>query len=161
MEPARVALPERKAIGLRFSGPFEALGHEVPKLWAALLSRLEEIPHQTNHGVYLSFNEEDLTYGVYSIHICVEVACFESIPVGMIGLTLPASAYVQYTHEGPMSHVQDSYMALFTWMEQQGVARNPLVHGIEQYDDRYVPSRDDNERLQNAYDIFIPLTEPN
>ena len=146
-----VELGEKKFVGMKFAGPFEALPVEIPKLWADFLSRVEAAP------AYYGVSDEDFTYKLYTEYIAVEVEQFDSIPYGMVGFTVPPRRYVQVTHRGPMSKVQDTYLQLFRWMKEQGYEQDISTFRLEKYDQRFLPTVDDSAREENAYDILIPI----
>lgn len=152
-----VVVPQKNLIGLSFSGNFQALVAEMPKLWTAFLQRQPEIPLVVQPLVRYDISNENHTYQMYTEYIAVEVERFEQIPVGMIGFTVPERTYARFTHTGSMEQVQNTYQQVFQWLQEQGHRVDEAAARMERYDERFVPSVHAPERSENAYDIFIPL----
>ncbi|MGG1664170.1 GyrI-like domain-containing protein [Brevibacillus sp. NRS-1366] len=150
-------VPEKHFIGLSFSGSFPMLVEYMPKLWATFLQRQEEISHVLHPVVRYDISDENRTYDMYTEYLAVEVEWFEQLPPGMVGFTIPERTYARFTHKGPMEHVQATYESLFSWLKEMGHQPNEQLLRMERYDERYVPSVHDAARVDNMYEIFIPL----
>lgn len=152
-----VHVPQKHFIAMSFSGTFQSLIVEMPKLWATFLQRQGEISHVVQPTVRYDISHENQAYKMYTEYIAVEVEGFERIPPGMVGFTIPERKYARFTHTGPMEQVQNTYHRLFQWLNEQGLAVDEQVLRMERYDERFIPSVDAPVRSENAYDIFIPL----
>ncbi|MED4753984.1 GyrI-like domain-containing protein [Brevibacillus choshinensis] len=157
MSGSIAVVPQKYLIGMSFSGSFQALVAEMPKVWAMFLQRQPEIPLVVHPVVRYDISNENHTYQMYTEYIAVEVERFEQIPVGMIGFTVPEKTYACVTHTGPMDQVQNTYQQAFQWLQKQGHQVDEAALRMERYDERFVPSVHAPERPENAYDIFIPL----
>lgn len=147
-----VELAAKKFVGMKFAGPFAALPVEMPKLWATFLSRVAD-----DQQLFYCLSEENFQYKTYTEFIAVEVERFEEIPHGMYGFTIPAQRYLQATHRGPMTGVQETYMRLFQWMEKHGYEQDRTALRMERYDQRFLPSVHAPDREENEYEILVPL----
>ncbi|MDF2680064.1 MAG: hypothetical protein K0R47_1254 [Brevibacillus sp.] len=157
MSGSIVVVAQKHMIGLSFSGSFQALVAEMPKLWATFLQRQSEIPLVVQPLIRYDISNENRSYQMYTEYITVEVERFEQIPVGMVGLTLPEKTYARFTHSGPIDQVQKTYLKAFEWLKEQGYRVDEEALRMERYDERYVPAEHESSRTENAYEIYIPL----
>ncbi|MGG4439108.1 GyrI-like domain-containing protein [Brevibacillus fortis] len=157
MEGTIVHVPQKHLVGLSFSGSFPMLVEYMPKLWETFLKRQNEIPLVISPEVRYDISDENRMFQMYTEYIVVEVERFEHIPEGMVGFTILAKSYARFTHTGPMEEVQDTYQRLFGWLNENGHQVNEQALRMERYDQRYVPSVHESARVDNAYEIFIPL----
>lgn len=151
-----VEQPEKKFIGMKFAGPFDLLPIEMPKLWVAFLTRTAEIPHAIQ-GAYYDLSDEDFTHKIYTEYLAVEVERFDNIPYGMLAFALPPRRFLKTTHRGPMSNVQQTYLRLFQWMQENGYEQDRSTLRMERYDQRFTPTVDDPARDENEFEILIPV----
>jgi predicted transcriptional regulator YdeE len=147
-------LPELKLAALGFAGQFSGLGTEMPKMWANFLSREEEFEPlgAVRYGVNLQERG-----GINIECVARAVADLNAIPNGMIGLRIPGQRYAVFTHRGPMSAVQATYVTAFAAMEQLGLRHDTAGWRLERYDKRFTPSVDSPSRTDNAFEILVPL----
>jgi AraC family transcriptional regulator len=151
-----VTLPELKLAGLPFAGPFSILGAEMPKVWSAFLEREDELKGKdgVRYGVHLREHE-----GVMLECIAGPVEDLNLLPAGMTALRIPGRRYAMFTHRGPMTAVQATYVTAFAAMEQLGLRQDTAAWRLERYDSRFTPTVDNPARPANAYDILIPLRD--
>lgn len=154
-----VQLPQMLLVGMSYSGEFQTLGVEMPKLWEIFWERAGEIGHLKSALPVYGVSDESRvgSYRIYTEYLAVEVEKVDTIPVGMVGFTIPARRYAQFTHQGPMEQVQSSYRDAFAWLRQEGLELDEHAFRLERYDDRYLPPRHAADRPENAYDILLPL----
>ncbi|KEO81181.1 GyrI-like domain-containing protein [Tumebacillus flagellatus] len=157
MQPELKTMRQKHLIGMYFSGPFQLLGVEMPKLWEKYMPRIEEIPGVIAPSVQYGVSDENFEHRMYTEFLAVEVEAFTAIPVGMVGFTLPSTEYAVFTHQGPMSTVPATYQAVFGWLAQNGYAQDTSVLRFERYDERYNPTLHEKERAENAYEIWVPI----
>jgi AraC family transcriptional regulator len=135
-------------IGLRFSGPFSALGVEMPKLWQTFVARIPEIPGAVQPNVRYDIADEDHTYQMFTQFICVEVKDFSGgIPQGMVGFQVPGRTYAVFRHSGPMAGVPQTYANAFAWLKENGHEFDPNALRFEEYEDG----------VEDAYNIWLPV----
>jgi AraC family transcriptional regulator len=144
-----------KIVSLPFAGTFEALRREMLGVWARFLERQSEIIGVVNPSIRYDVSRH--FDNVYLQCVGVEVREFHSLPPEMLAFELPGGSYVQFIHHGPMSEVQTTYHRAFSELAQAGHLLDPLRPRVERYDPRYIPSRNDRERRDNAYDILLPI----
>ncbi|TFW30811.1 GyrI-like domain-containing protein [Massilia horti] len=147
-------LPALRLAGLPFAGPLTALTVEMPGIWKTFLSRENELGN--NDGVRYGVNLQEQG-GIFIECIAGRVLDLNEIPDKMIGLHLPERRYAVFTHRGPMTAVQATYVTAFAAMEQLGLRQDTSGWRLERYDRRFTPSVDNPARPENAYDILIPL----
>jgi predicted transcriptional regulator YdeE len=143
-----------KLAGLPIAGPPSVLETEMPETWKTFLAREKELG-ETNG---LHYGVRMPQYGGFKLEcVAVEVADLNNLPHGMIGIRIPERRYALMTHRGPMVHAQASTVTGIATMEQLGMEEDETGIRLERYDRRYTPTVDDGARLDNAYDILIPL----
>jgi AraC family transcriptional regulator len=147
-------LPELKLAGLAFAGQFTALGAEMPKIWAVFLSREAELDGKKGVRYGVTLQERG---GINIECVAGDVADLNAVPEGMIALRVPGRRYAVFTHRGPMSAVQATYVTAFAAMEQLGLRPDATGWRLERYDRRFTPSVDNPARPDNAFEILIPL----
>jgi AraC family transcriptional regulator len=147
-------LPELKLAGLGFAGQFTELGNQMPKVWANFLSRETEFgaANAVRYGATLQERG-----GINIECVAREVADLNAIPAGMIGLRIPGKRYAVFTHRGPMTAVQATYVTAFAAIEQLGLRQDTAGWRLERYDRRFTPSVDSPSRVDNAFEILVPL----
>ncbi|MEJ8545762.1 GyrI-like domain-containing protein [Brevibacillus borstelensis] len=163
MQGKIVQLPEMSMVGASFTGPFQSLGVEMPKLWEAFFQRVSEIGQIKNPSCFYDVSDQSKVsaHQLYTEYIAVEVEKFDRIPEGMVGFMIPARSYAVFTHQGPMDRVPATYQHAFEWISGQGLSVAEQALRLERYDERYFPPRHAAEREDNAYDILIPLVSGN
>jgi AraC family transcriptional regulator len=126
----------------------------MPKVWANFLSREPEFgaPAGVRYGVNLQERG-----GINIECVAREVSDLNEIPDGMIGLRIPGRRYAVFTHRGPMTAVQATYITAFAAMEQLGLRLDTAGWRLERYDRRFTPSVDNPARPDNAFEILVPL----
>jgi AraC family transcriptional regulator len=147
-------LPELKLAGLTYAGQFTALGTEMPKIWAVFLSREEELGGKKGVRYAVTLQERG---GINIECVAGEVADLNAVPDGMVALRVPGRRYAVFTHRGPMTAVQATYVTAFAAMEQLGLRPDATGWRLERYDRRFTPSVDSPTRPDNAFEILVPL----
>jgi len=154
-----VSLSEKHFIGMSFSGSFQTLIAGMPGHWEDFLKRQDEIPQVIEPAVRYDMSDENRSFQMHTEYVAVEVEGFAHIPEKMVGFTIPARTYAKFTHVGPMTRVQDTYTQLFQWLQAQGLSMDESTLRMERYDERYIPSFHAADRIENTYEIFIPLLD--
>lgn len=150
-------LPEFKLAGLAFAGPFPALAEGMPRVWTSFLRREGELGGghpRLRYGVSLQRHG-----GIMLECIAAPLADLNALPAGMLALRIPARRYAIFTHVGPMTAVQDTYLAAFRALEEAGLRLDQEAPRLERYDSRFIPTVDEAQRAANAYDLLLPLAE--
>lgn len=149
-------LPEFKLAGLAFAGPFPVLAEEMPRVWANFLRREGELGGQPRLRYGVSLQQHG---GVMLECIAAPLADLNALPAGMLALRIPARRYAIFTHAGPMTAVQDTYLAAFRALDEAGLQLDREAPRLERYDSRFIPTVDEAQRAANAYDILLPLSD--
>jgi predicted transcriptional regulator YdeE len=111
---------------------------KIPGLWKRFFEDgLEEkIPHRMHPGsllgVYTDY-ESDHT-GAYSLIVSAEVSSLDSVPVGMIGLTIPASKYLVFPADGPIPDaIIQAWQNIWNYFSQSSEYRRAYTTDFEAY----------------------------
>ncbi|MBD1371429.1 AraC family transcriptional regulator [Hazenella sp. IB182357] len=145
-----------KLIGLGWTGPYEAAARgDIVKVWKNFFSRLPEIAGIVEKNVYYApfhSRKTDFTY-----YVGVKTEADVQVPTGLIQLAIPVQQYAMFTHQGPMSQVEQSYLQAWEWMKEQKLDKDVSVLTLERYDHRFHPIHDEAESETNEYEIYIPV----
>jgi predicted transcriptional regulator YdeE len=140
------------AVGLRWEGTFAAAGEgEIRHVLAEMKRRLGEIAHKVNPDVILCAAKVNRPDG-FTAYLCAEVSKVEDLPEGMVRIEIPAFTYAKTEHL-PGENIQQTYAALYAWMEQEGYRSNQdgLTH-LEEY-----PVGNNPYDPDPAFTILAPL----
>jgi len=156
MEGRIVSVEARQLLGIGWTGPYSA-ARELPRRWREFVQRAEEIPGRVHPGTFLSPIHGRKTD--FTVYIAVEVDPDDEAapPEGLVRLTLPDQRYAVMTHRGPASRVQETYRALYAWMEKSGLHRDKDALWLEVYDQGYTPAADEHMGEGCAFDVYVPL----
>ncbi|RKG78587.1 AraC family transcriptional regulator [Corallococcus exercitus] len=163
-----VRLPAMIVVGLQVTGTYEALRQRIPQAWAALLSRLPELPQRVDPDVFLKVepqgadlrgpNRDELTCWVG-----VEVRAIEEAPPGMSAIHVPAGDYATTRVMGEPAAVNAAAWDIFQWVRHSGRSlsidapgpeRN-AAYAVERYDPRR--QREMPPAAPFDYDLFKAL----
>ncbi|WP_256077172.1 GyrI-like domain-containing protein [Massilia sp. YIM B04103] len=147
-------LPEFKLAGLAFAGPFPMLSAEMPRIWADFLHREAELGGERRLRYGVSLQQHG---GIMVECIAAPLDDLNALPAGMVALRIPARRYAIFTHAGPMTAVQTSYLEAFRALEDSRLQLDREAPRLERYDSRFIPTVDEAQRAANAYDILLPL----
>ncbi|MBR2565332.1 MAG: HTH domain-containing protein [Paenibacillus sp.] len=130
----RIVRPETYVVGLEFQAPFTAVFMAqvmIPRLWAALKRRQHEIPRQKQAGVRTGvvLSRQRLYHYIAG----VEVFYYDELPEDMIGITLPAREYAQYTHQGKVDRIQsdESFLWMMDKLKLRGLMPDLAAYALE------------------------------
>jgi AraC family transcriptional regulator len=151
MEIQVVTLQPKKVVGIGWTGPYSEL-HHIPKLFDELAGREQDIQKRKGTSYICPFHDRktDFTY-----YVTVEVEAFDHVPEGMVALDLPAQTYASTTFHGHAKDVQEAYVTVFRWMEEQGYKKDYHALSLEIYheEDEEI-NRSEDER---KFDLYVPL----
>ncbi|NVD97457.1 GyrI-like domain-containing protein [Massilia sp. BJB1822] len=147
-------LPEFKLAGLAFAGPFPMLSAEMPRIWADFLRREAELGGERRLRYGVSLQQHG---GIMLECVAAPLDDLNALPAGMLALRIPARRYAIFTHVGPVTAVQASYLDAFRALEDSGLQLDREAPRLERYDSRFIPTVDEAQRAANAYDILLPL----
>ncbi|MCX7710406.1 MAG: GyrI-like domain-containing protein [Clostridia bacterium] len=129
-------------------------------LWGEFLGKnlAERIPNRINPhirlGVYFDYEKNFChSEGKYSFLAGVEVDSLESIPEGMVGITIPKAKYAVFTAKGEMKQeIQKTWKSIWTqWPIESGMERAYTVD-MEVFDSSRFYNGD-----QSELDIYISV----
>ena len=159
LTPEIYTVEEKHYIGITteyFSDDTEKnnIGEKLPSLWNDFLARLEEIPKFIDNTAY-GIIQQPLNKKVNGLECileytaAVEVKKIESIPTGMISMTIPKTTYAKFRHKGKPMQVNNTVNYVYSsWLMQSG-KQHDYHHShsadIETYSDEYIP--DSNESV--------------
>ncbi len=164
MEPTIRRQRELKVIGLgtRFVSilaPDAGDATVVPRLWDALMQRVQEIPgaHEySSVGLCMALPEHSEKAHPRELYYVagIEVDRLDDIPEGMLGHVVPEANYAVFTHRGPISRLAETYHHIYdTWIPSSDRELDQSDHPtVEWYDERFDPASETSEM-----EIWIPL----
>ena len=132
-----------------------ATSSRIPELWTRFVARIDEVPHRRGvetYGVCVDADPASGEEAGFTYVAGVEVERIESVPDGMIALTVPAGRYAVFTHEGHISRLKDTVKQIWgRWLPASpyGLVRRP---DFEQYDARWDPQTGLGE-----IDVWVPI----
>ena len=120
------------------------IGEQLPPLWAAFISRLDEIQNRVAGVCYGVVRQERADSDRLEYHAAIEVTAAAPLPEGMVSLQVPASTYARFEHRGPAPRVDHTVSyAYASWLPQSG-HRHSYAPDLEIYGADYHPTREDS-----------------
>ncbi|WP_099159081.1 GyrI-like domain-containing protein [Virgibacillus ndiopensis] len=143
------------AVGLKWEGTFvEAGAGGIRKIQEQMHKRIEEVSNVLNPETLLGLSYHTQPNGKGFTHYAVvEVESVESIPEGMISISVPTLTYATCEHKTGQS-IEQSYNNIYTWIEKEGLKENnvdDLTH-FEKY-----PMSQDPYNKDPEFTIMIPV----
>lgn len=114
------------AVGLLVEAEWEGLWTEMPRAWRELFAREGEIgEHADTLGPFIdiSIGRDDKVYRELA---GVVVGRCETLPEGMFAVTVPENRYLSRVHDGPLSHIAESFGAIYAHAQERGIAAADL-----------------------------------
>lgn len=138
-------------VGICWNGTYSQMG-TIPSLFRNMEQRLDEVSYQTDEPVLIApfhSRETELTY-----YVTKPVEKISQIPAGMVGFTIPSKNYVFTTYKGSLDGVENTYLQMFSWMQEYGYEQDHHALSLEIYKEKY--------KLQNAngdlhFEIYLPV----
>lgn len=136
-EPRFIDSPALHLVGMDRAYTFETRT-EIPQLWHEFGPRFGSIPGQKGfiaYGVCHHFDDKGFNYMA-----AAEVEEGVGAPEGMTTMHLPAQRYAAFKHQGDLSNLSDSYMALWDkWVPESGqeIVQPALI--FERYSEDFAP----------------------
>jgi len=141
-ETLATTLSEIKVIGveLRTSNAREAnpATAQIGGLWRRFLEEnlIEKIPHRKEAGVILGVytNYESDHTGMYSLVLSTEVTDLDSVPEGMVGLTIPAGQYLVFPARGPIPDaVIEAWQKIWSYFPSSSGSQRAYTSDFERH----------------------------
>lgn len=156
--------PAQRVVGLctRFFGvdsDKNNLAHKLPALWSAFLARMSDITDRAPGPAYgllrpTADDSDQLQYVA-----CVPVTGAATAPSGMVTLSLPATCYACFTHQGRVSALDHTVnYAYSSWLLGSG-QQHSGGWDIEVYGEQYHPT-DPGSLIHYAMPIASATTTP-
>ena len=124
---------------------------QIPALWGQFVPRIAEIKNRrpdATFGTCRMIPTRELEYTA-----AVEVTQPGPAPQGMTAYTLPAGAFVVFTHEGHIKDIGKTWDLIWDrWMKEAGHRHRDGEHDFERYDSRWNP-----ETGEGPVDIHIAV----
>jgi AraC family transcriptional regulator len=122
----------------------------IPALWQRFRPHLGHVPAEAGNVRYgICFNTDDTGFDYIA---GVEVHDFATLPAEYARLRVSAQRYAVFTHQGHVSTVRGTFMAIFNdWFPKSGLspADAPV---FERYDERF-----DSHTGEGCFEIWIPV----
>lgn len=126
-----------KFVGFRVFSKEGNYAVDIPKTVVTLAKRIDEIQNKKNGSVQcglfvpdLEDEEADEKSGYY---VAVEVEKVESVPEGMVSLSIPKQNYAVSSYTGPVENLMDVYENYNEQLLNDGLVRIPKSWHIEKY----------------------------
>lgn len=148
--PRFESAPALLLAGLRRIHTFDAAPREIPAQWqefAPLLPLPDQIGTRTFGATCAAWPDDQR----FEYMCAAEVDSFDTLPVGMGRMLVPAAHYAVFTHEGPISSIRDTWDAVFAWFTASGQipANTPDFELYDQVHDR--------ETKPGIVEIWFPI----
>lgn len=142
---------EIKVVGISWNGSYSQ-ANVIPELFKVMEDRLEEVLDQTEETVLIApFHSRETEFTYY---VTTPVIKIDKIPEGMVGFTIPRKNYVFATHKGRTDEVENTYLKIFTWMEEYGYEQDHQALSMEVYQE------ENKESIRSDllhFEILIPI----
>ncbi len=135
-------------------GNFDAF----PATWERFIPHIGEINGRVNTNEFygLNFYPADWTpKKKWNYMAAVEVKSIESIPLTMLGKTVPANKYAVFTHKGPARNLGNSYYYIYADWLPKSKYEMAADYNFELCDERFKTG----EEADSEVDIYIPVKE--
>ncbi|KIO64196.1 hypothetical protein B4064_2811 [Caldibacillus thermoamylovorans] len=139
-------------IGISWSGSFSQ-SYMIPSLFEDFEKRIEEISNKVKEeAIICPFHDRKTDFTYYVTH---EVTHIEHIPNGMISLQLPEQKYVKAAHNGKTEDIDNTYIKIFNWMNQNHLKKDYQSLSIEKYlkKDEAINRAKDYKK----FEIYVPI----
>jgi len=93
-------------ISIRTTNENGQAGNDIPKLWQKFFSEniLEKIPNKLDSSIYSVYTEYESDFTKpYTTVLGCKVANLNTIPEGMIGITVPNGKFTKFTAKGDLN----------------------------------------------------------
>lgn len=115
------------------------------------------VPHRRGmhtFGVCIDADPNTVNEVGFTYLACVEVECVDSMPDGMVAVTIPTNTYAVFTHSGHISGMGDTVKRVWgEWLPACG-RRHIAAPDFELYDERWDPTTGLGD-----IDIYVPVAE--
>ncbi len=157
MEPVIRKMEKIKVIGARLDTSTSNGSNfkQIPQFWNQFMSErtAERIPDKKDPKVCLGICDDyNFKEGTFSYIIAYEVTSHETVPPGLISLTVPEAEYAVFTAKGKLPFsVQNMVSYIYgEWLQNSDYAR-AVAPEFEYYDEKVT----DDEKCE--VDIYIPV----
>lgn len=147
LEPELIEEPERLYVGLqtRYFGVDSEkndMARKLPALWAQFLARVAAVPHNDSDSLYGIVRQTPERTDELEYFAAARVSAIDSVPPGMVSVTLPATRYARFTHRGPVAGLDRTVNYVYSsWLAGSGLRHN-YDADIESYGADYDPDSD-------------------
>jgi AraC family transcriptional regulator len=157
MEPRIVRRPAFHAIGRAGHFTPQTTSH-IPELWEGFVrGPIDTVPHRRGRhtlGLCVDADPATIEQAAFTYVAAVEVERIADVPPGLVALTIPASTYAVFTHNGHISRLPDTVKQVWGhWLPSSRYTHVPTPD-FELYDERWDPETGDGE-----IDIYVPIAE--
>lgn len=149
LEPTIVHQKKRLIVGIRtqfysIDSEKNNVAEKLPALWDNFLSRLDEIQNTTNGTCYgalyrASEDGEQLNYIAG-----IEVDNIDSIPNGMMSMSVPECQYAQFTHSGEVAKLDSTVNYIYSNWLLKSKYKHTYGPDLELYGSDYHPTSKDS-----------------
>lgn len=161
MKPVIKEIKEMKIIGMEKTTTLNTSYIDIPKLWEKFCSRMCEIKNAADNKTFYEVRKPDMNFSMddfketseFTEIAGLEVTSIDTIPEGMITVTIPAGKYAVFTHKGNPINLRQTYEYIWgTWLPNSGYEAD-LRFDFELYGERFKGMEDPESEI----DIHIPI----
>ena len=151
MKPNIIALKTKHLVGMKSSMHHNDYA-SIVTLWQQFMPRKKDIQNVINQEciavqVYQDFNNLEAAFDIYA---CVEVSSFNTIPKGMLSLTIPQGIYAVFVHKG-MNAAATYQRIMSEWLPNSGYTIDNRPH-FQVMGEKYKNGSPDSEE-----DFYVPI----
>jgi len=129
---------------------------DFPSIWNVFMKRKKEIPSTVNQSPTYAvefYGEEFFSEGKWFYMPCVEVESLDSIPMYMVGKTIPAARYAVFEHKGGVEGIHDLFQYIYKEWLPTSEFELAYPFDMEVYDERFL-GIDNSESILS---IYVPV----
>ncbi len=142
---------EMKVVGISWNGTYSQT-QSIPGLFTIMEERLAEVSYQTKEPIFVApFHSRETEFTYY---VTTPVEKIDAIPEGMVGFTIPSKNYVVTSHKGRPEDVENTYLRLFSWMEEYGYEHDQQALSLEIYNEA---PKQRNASGDLNFEIYLPV----
>jgi AraC family transcriptional regulator len=161
MKPVIKQIEEMKIVGMEKTTTLNTSYIDIPKLWENFCSRMHEINNVADKKTFYEVRKPDMNFSMddfketseFTEIAGLEVTTVDTMPEGMINVTIPAGKYAVFTHKGSPINLRQTYEYIWgTWLPNSGYEAD-LRFDFELYGERFKGAEDPESEV----DIHIPI----
>ncbi len=161
MKPVIKEIKEMQIVGMEKTTTLNSSYIDIPKLWEEFCSRMHEINNAADCKTFYEVRKPDLNFSMndftetteFTEIAGLEVTSVDSIPEGMLDVTIPAGKYAVFIHKGSPQNLRQTYEYIWgTWLPNSEYEAD-MKYDFELYGERFKGM----DNPESEIDIHIPV----